>query len=85
MEKYFLVRTEDVEIFSEWLLRKRIKFSVATANDSWKIFSVNIEFRKKFSKEEIIALWGNGEKTQAEVAKLVGCSASYVQKVLSEN
>lgn len=85
MEKKFWVLNGDVEIFSEWLRRKRIKFSVSKAGIGTKSFSVNIEFRKKFSKEEIIALWGNGEKTQAEVAKLVGCSASYVQKVLSEN
>ena len=85
MLKDFLVKKWDEEIFVEWLQRKRIKFSVKEFDDVWKVFSVEIEFRNKFSKEKILKLWNEGGRSQAEVAKEVGCSASYVQKVVSES
>ena len=78
------VKNENLEIFTELLMKKKIKFEVVQEGMSVTPFYIVLHPRKYFDKNLIRELhyWG---RSYSYIAKEIGCSKSYVEKVINEN
>ena len=78
------VANENAEIFTELLTKKKIKFEVAPKGTSITQVDIVLHPRQNFSKSWIRELHDCG-RSYSYIAKLIGCSKSYVEKVINEN
>ena len=79
------VANENVEIFTELLMKKKIKFEVAPKGTSITQVDIVLHPRKYFDKDWIRELHDDWGRSYSYIAEKVGCSKSYVEKVINEN
>lgn len=78
------VPIEKVQIFVDLLTKKKIKNEVMEFNAKFKVVKITMYPQKHFDKDIILELYNEG-KSYSNIAEIVGCSKSYVQKVINEN
>ena len=78
------VLNENVEIFNELLTKKKIKFEVFPEGACITQVDIVLHPRQNFSKSWIRELHESG-RSYSYISELVGCSKSYVEKVINEN
>ena len=80
------VENENLEIFTELLKKKKILFEIIgdSGNLEFKVIEVRLYPRQNFSKG-LIRFFHNSGRSYSYIAKEIGCSKSYVEKVINEN
>ena len=80
------VENENLKVFTNLLRKKKILFEIIgdNGNPAFKEIEITLHPRKYFSKGLIRELHDCG-RSYSYIAKLIGCSKSYVEKVINEN